>query len=416
MNNFFYRVLRRTRDSKFIKHSKILTGSATFALLLSIIFFVYQTIDSRRESEKIINNLVNVQNSITTKYIGIFPIYIPRINNLLEEALDSYTKDYTNKVDTVIIFQDFLCYGIKSDPAGFAQMTELLLHLSDLGCQIYIAYYKPTGRAFNTLIKETFLSTENYAKYQNDRHRYFELRTRLYDDFTRQLRNKKNECNNTLPPHFVDSLKKALFHQYFEDLFDMNKLKSLGVSEHNIVAADSGTKITLTKHRDDVYLMDSLKSEEYFTLTKSEDEASFKKLLASYMDTIPQMQHSSNVASWTIRTNNMIQHMNGIKRNNLNKNYKDVSYFDFYNTYMEFSREMERMYSMCNPENMHLIPLDDYLTMSCWMTSCEGKGKAIFAFPSKYATEEIGFESQDDAISDYIRTMLNGVLVSSVEN
>ena len=49
--------------------------------------------------------------------------------------------------------------------------------------------------------------------------------------------------------------------------------------------------------------------------------------------------------------------------------------------------------------------MNEYLTMSCWLV----RDKTVLAFPSKYATEEIGFISQDKAFVDYIHTMLVGV-------
>ena len=59
----------------------------------------------------------------------------------------------------------------------------------------------------------------------------------------------------------------------------------------------------------------------------------------------------------------------------------------------------------------NLVPLDEYLTMSCWMVREENhKGvKTVLAFPSKYSSDEIGFYSQDEAFSKYIGTMLEGV-------
>jgi hypothetical protein len=50
--------------------------------------------------------------------------------------------------------------------------------------------------------------------------------------------------------------------------------------------------------------------------------------------------------------------------------------------------------------------------MSCWMSIVNGKESAIFTFPSKDSTDEIGFISQDAAFSKYIQTMLNGMKLS----
>ena len=60
---------------------------------------------------------------------------------------------------------------------------------------------------------------------------------------------------------------------------------------------------------------------------------------------------------------------------------------------------------------INMVPLNEYLTMSCWLVkkSSRKEVKAVLAFPSKYSTEEIGFYSQDEAFSRYISTMLEGV-------
>jgi hypothetical protein len=47
--------------------------------------------------------------------------------------------------------------------------------------------------------------------------------------------------------------------------------------------------------------------------------------------------------------------------------------------------------------------------MSCWLTKIGKEERAIFAFPSKYSTDEIGFVSQDKAISRYIYKMIVGI-------
>jgi hypothetical protein len=49
--------------------------------------------------------------------------------------------------------------------------------------------------------------------------------------------------------------------------------------------------------------------------------------------------------------------------------------------------------------------------MSCWSNG----EKVLFAFPGKFAAEEIGFISSDIAILHYIDTMLEGVENSNYE-
>ncbi|MBP5614548.1 MAG: hypothetical protein J6X35_10460, partial [Bacteroidales bacterium] len=82
--------------------------------------------------------------------------------------------------------------------------------------------------------------------------------------------------------------------------------------------------------------------------------------------------------------------------------------------------DYERMYSDvtdCIAEcyryhGIELLPLNEYLTMSCWLIKPANKNssvKSILAFPSKYSSDEIGFYSQDELFSEYIVTILNGV-------
>lgn len=58
---------------------------------------------------------------------------------------------------------------------------------------------------------------------------------------------------------------------------------------------------------------------------------------------------------------------------------------------------------------IEILPINESIMMCCWMVDIDGNEKAIFAFPSKYSTDEIGFISKDDAIIKYINTMLSGV-------
>ena len=80
-------ILRKIQESIFWKYSKLITGSATFALILSIVFFVYETIDSKRDNQEITSRLYEVQNSLSTRYLGIFPQYIKNTNAMLRKAL-----------------------------------------------------------------------------------------------------------------------------------------------------------------------------------------------------------------------------------------------------------------------------------------------------------------------------------------
>ena len=80
----------------------------------------------------------------------------------------------------------------------------------------------------------------------------------------------------------------------------------------------------------------------------------------------------------------------------------EVKFSDYMNMYKDLTALLSDMYSS---HGVELIPIDEYLTMTCWLVS----GHAVLAFPSKYATDEIVFYSKDPAFSKYINTMLDGV-------
>ena len=80
-------------DSSGVKITRIVMNSASFALLLSVAFFSYEILEGKKETEVIVNNLKEIQNSLSTQYLGLFPEYISNINILLEKALDETKKN-----------------------------------------------------------------------------------------------------------------------------------------------------------------------------------------------------------------------------------------------------------------------------------------------------------------------------------
>lgn len=333
----YFNLIDKAKHSRFLKFSKVITTSATFALLLSIAFFVFETWDNKRDTREVINNLMEIQNSLSTRYLGLFPEYITGIDSLLSEGLYSHMYGEVRRVDTVIIFEDVMYYGVKSRPAEFRKMNELIYQLAQNGCQIFIAYYDTHGMAFQQMVRESLIATSLFPNYSQDK--YLILRDRA-------ITNKRE--------------------------------------------------------------MDSIKCEEYYQLTRQQDEHKHNREIREYMRHIP-IEQKAEIGSAAYYANDLAQKMDSIKRNTIGKGKpKDVTYAEYKRMYEGFTHQMEEFYSNCG-DNVHLIPLNDYLTMSCWMISGGGKSKAIFAFPSKYATDEIGFVSQDEAIAKYIRTMLNGV-------
>ena len=80
------------KPNKYIDVFKKIFQSATFALLLSVAFFAYEMNSGAEESKEIVDDLKAIQNSLSTRYLGLFPEYIDNINDLLEQAIEHQDK------------------------------------------------------------------------------------------------------------------------------------------------------------------------------------------------------------------------------------------------------------------------------------------------------------------------------------
>jgi hypothetical protein len=151
--------------------------------------------------------------------------------------------------------------------------------------------------------------------------------------------------------------------------------------------------------------IDSLASERYFDSTKVILKEKLLKKRKGYLRGIPLDKHATD--SITLRVNQMCKQLDDVKKKYLDKNFKSLRFADYQNMYVEMSQTIIDLYSLSS--NIEIIPLSETLLMRCWLTKVGGQEHAIFAFPSKYSTDEIGFISQDKAISDYIHKMLSGI-------
>lgn len=309
---------------------KIVSESASLALFLSIIFFAYEMVENMQESKEMTDNLVKIQNSLTTKHLGIFPNYLPAINDLFGEATPG---------DSIIIFEDVLYYGFRSKPDEFKSYNRHLLELRNGGSHIIVAYYNPEGIAFHQMVQENRFGSQ-LAAFQHER----------------------------------------------------NSLLLLAKNNVNVNVARE----------------DSILSEKYFELERAANPRKFERIVHAYLKPIATENDSRER-----RSDQDIYYtcckIDAIKEAYLNKKLEDITFFDFENMFAEITKEIKSLYSNYGFE---CIPLNDNLIMSCWMSG----EKMIFAFPSKYNTDEIGFSSQDPAFSKYIRTMLKGVKPSIESN
>ncbi|MDR1383496.1 MAG: hypothetical protein LBJ67_06590 [Planctomycetaceae bacterium] len=162
------------KQIKIGNFTKFILTSAPFTLLLSIVFFWYEMNASTKEEEIVVDKLKKIEQSLSTRYIGIFPDYLPQINELLSE---------TEAGDSIIIFEDVLYYGIFSAPQEFKQMINQLIYLANNGHSITIAHYNVNGRnprQFREAVQESRISQQYLSKLAEERS------IMLDDDSTRQ--------------------------------------------------------------------------------------------------------------------------------------------------------------------------------------------------------------------------------------
>ena len=127
--------LKRIKGTKGYEILATFIKSAAVGLLFAVICFVYDIYhDSEQDKqlEQSIEKLASIEQSLSTRYLGIFPEYVTEIGGLF---------DNLKPKDTIVIFEDVLYYGIKSRPKEFCDMNKRLFdHALNHG-SITVAYY-----------------------------------------------------------------------------------------------------------------------------------------------------------------------------------------------------------------------------------------------------------------------------------
>jgi len=151
---------------------------------------------------------------------------------------------------------------------------------------------------------------------------------------------------------------------------------------------------------------DSLRCKKYFSITQKSDTSSFRKTIERYQASLVSVCDSS-LSPDVIET---CRQIDSVKNYWLGgKTPSKVDFFDIEDMYRAISKIMVTLY---HAHGIELLPLDEYLTMCCWLAGdC-----AVLAFPSKWASDEIGFFSQDPAFTRYITAMLAGARGSVYED
>lgn len=337
---------------KSTKTYKIIDGvakSAIVALALSFVFFAYDVYkdsdqDKRDQEhfEKTVQQLDEVRQALSTRFLGSFPMYLPEINTIVERIQPQ---------DTLIIFEDVLYYGIKSKPYEFRRFNQLLLNHTKHGGKVIVAYY--------------------------DNH-----------------------------PDIDFPWNSIFYRTILESRISMKYVPQI-MSEHrnrSRLASKEGQQEEL-----DDWSLDSCITEKFFRITCNDDKKFAQKVQEGYIshaivqNLINQNETDEIVNHLCIQLDSIMQMYLGGKK------VDDIHFSDYKHMYSDMTDCIAECYRQ---NGVELIPLNEYLTMSCWLVKPVNESRsteAILAFPSKYSSDEIGFYSQDASFSHYISMILNGV-------
>lgn len=369
------------KNSSKASKLRILMNSASFALFLSLVLFLYQEISTKSDFMEVVDNLSEIENSLSTRYIGIFPEYISDIDLLMEEVIQEQNNNGIK--DSVVIFQDVLYYGMRSDANGFRDLMKDLLTISENGSHVTIAFYDPKSMKFERLIMDELISLRFQEQYRKERETYHEI--------LRECRAKGDIIRTTYSDSEIPSKMQELVAQLFIPYYSKYTTDEY---EQRKLLKEFGRFANVKP-----YILQSC-----FDSTKKVNRVEIEELMRKTNTPLPQVEENNKVDA---RINLLFNQIESIKQKYLSKPLDDIKYFDYEKAHREISAAIITMLS--ESKNIELLPLKEDLMMCCWMRSYKGKGRAIFAFPSKYSTDEIGFISQDKAFVRYINTMLKGV-------
>ena len=352
--------LQRMKSSKGYGLLSTFIKSAAVGLLFAALCFVYDVYhDSEQDKqleesiakleniEKSVEQLESIKQSLSTRYLGIFPDYITEIGRLF---------DSLNPRDTIVIFEDVLYYGIKSRPKEFFDLNVKLFNHAIKSGSITVAYY-------------------NY-----------------------EVNKKSNK------PIWEDLFHKMIIESRINPKYHVELSESRDKEIQKLREANRFYRGVSSK------LVDSTLCEKFFAATRNDDIDKFKKDVDAYLSNDLIDREVSSLTEAERIAYQMCIEIDSVKRRYLGngKPVENILFVDYESMYRGLSRVIVKFYA---ENGFELLPLDEYLTMSCWLVR-EGNQRgmrAVLAFPSKYSTDEIGFYSQDEAFSKYIGTMLKGV-------
>lgn len=353
---------KRLKQSRFYRSINAFASSAIIGLAITLIIFIYKVYSSNKQFDETVDRLNSISHSLSTRCLGKFPAYISEINDVFS-SLESG--------DTVIIFEDVLYYGIKSEPVGFSKLQQSLLNHSRQGGKVIVAYYDNHARGIGDPWKTVF-------------HRMI-LESRISPKYLSQI---SLERHNRLEQVVESHMKK-------------DTAKAHNREERRRVRAS----------------IDSCVTEEFFVLSRDNNIEAAQNVVNGYLSFMESIKKEAPVAILNDPIiynlcNNLDSIMHHYLANGVGtkaKQIKDIHFADYEKMYSDISDCIAECYKY---HGIELVPLNEYLTMSCWLIKPVNSNrpvKSILAFPSKYSSDEIGFYSQDELFSEYIEMILNGV-------
>lgn len=345
------------KQTRFYKSINTFASSAIIGLAITLLIFAYKVYSGKKQFDETVDRLDGISRSLSTRCLGKFPAYISEIN-------DIFTTLETG--DTVIIFEDVLYYGIKSDPVGFSRLQQLLLNHSRQGGKVIVAYY---------------------------------------DNHARKVGMKPTVFHRMI-------LESRIAAKYLQEMpVELQKELDLSAAKDTTGLHDRANRMARRTY------IDSCVTEKYFGMTRDNDMAAAQKVLKGYLTFFDVIKHdaSSTVLNDAV-INNLCGNIDSIMHYYIGKGMdakgkgvSEVCFADYEKMYSDVTDCIAECYRY---HGIELLPLNEYLTMSCWLIKPANKNRSvmsILAFPSKYSSDEIGFYSQDELFSEYIVTILNGV-------
>lgn len=398
------KIIEKLRSNKFMHVAKIVAESATFALVVSLILFAVEMFNNMQESKQLSQNLLEIQNSLSTKYLGKFPDFMPDINRLYGDA---------SAGDSIVILEDVLFYGINSAPKDFYEANLKLFDLAASGSPVMISYYIPDGMAFNFMLQEMLLTQEHYKNYR-DTLMVFYQRNHMYKTERNAI---IDSCANAhVSKAETDRILTELVDKCFGDIIDKQVLEQQKNRMLRKTPEEMAENNSLPS-RSDNEIIRAILLEKYFAKSREENRNAFRTMVEKYRQPTMRINVNESTTRIQMEAQEMCWLMDSIRIKYLGSDgapVDNIKFIDFKQMFTEMTQVMEDMYHRY--PSITLVPIDEFISVRSWLVdSRTGDSKAIMAFPSRYSSSEIGFYTTDETTKDYIKTMQRGILINYLQ-